>query len=333
MIKFSIILPIYNVDKFLQDSLESLLCQDISEKEYEIICVNDGSSDSSANIVRRYMENHSNIILIEQKNAGVSAARNKGFDMASGEYVWFVDPDDMITSNCLGKIYSEMKKADAQIFELEYRTCEESSRFSQEIIDFKIDGENKPGSSGSGWLSVCLSDYLRENHILWNEKLNYGEDYLWAFQTKYRKHNSIYTNTALYIYRQRQDSAMHAHDPNKTRKHMEDMVELRLSYGKEYKRLAAENLDTGIYQEIRRRQQLCSESAMFNLMKLRLPAKQLNLEINKLCDAGVYPYGYLTWNFMCEKPINPLKYRVFTFLFSFEPYYRFICMLYRRVRR
>ena len=85
--KLSIIIPVYNSEKYINNCLESLLAQEMLANEYEIIIVNDGSTDSSGLIVRNYTERHSNIHLFNQKNKGVGAARNRGIELAKGDYI------------------------------------------------------------------------------------------------------------------------------------------------------------------------------------------------------------------------------------------------------
>lgn len=101
---FSIILPVYNVEKYLEECLDSLLEQDINKNEYEIICVDDGSTDSCPQILDAYAAREPNIIVIHQENMSVSGARNTGIDFAKGKYIWFVDPDDFVIYNVLSKI-------------------------------------------------------------------------------------------------------------------------------------------------------------------------------------------------------------------------------------
>ena len=96
MKKLSIILPVYNVEKFLPDCLDSIYNQDIAEDEFEIIAVIDGSPDNSKAVLLNYSKIHKNITLIEQENSGVSVARNNGLRNATGKYIWFIDPDDLI---------------------------------------------------------------------------------------------------------------------------------------------------------------------------------------------------------------------------------------------
>lgn len=97
---FSIIVPVYNTGKFLANCLDSLLEQDIPRSEYEIICVNDGSTDNSLSILQEYARNNENVVVVDKHNEGVSVARNVGLDHAKGEYVWIIDSDDWIVRNC-----------------------------------------------------------------------------------------------------------------------------------------------------------------------------------------------------------------------------------------
>lgn len=333
MVKLSIILPIYNVEKFVGDCLDSLYAQDLPENEYEIVCVIDGSPDNSQMVIEQYMKIHSNIKLIVQANQGVSVARNVGLENSCGRYVWFVDPDDIITSNCFKKIFNELEKNHADIFELQYRTCEENYKFVPEVVEFQIDGANKEGSSGSGCLSICRKQYLLENSIVFSEELSYGEDYLWAFQTKYRKHRSIYTNEALYVYRQRSTSAMNVNNPLKTRKHMDDMMRLYHMYGIEFKRCEKENMGAVVLENINRRRQQCIEATLICLLKLRLPRAEIKKKLLELQSIGAYPYKFMLWNLLEKEKGHSLKVKVFTFLFPIKCYYLLLCDLYRIVKK
>ena len=105
MYKISVIVPVYNVEKFLAQCLESLVLQ--TYKNLEIIIVDDGSSDNSYKIYKKYAKSDSRIQIIKQKNAGVSAARNTGLASATGEYVHFIDSDDYIDID----YYEKMLKA------------------------------------------------------------------------------------------------------------------------------------------------------------------------------------------------------------------------------
>ena len=91
-VKVSIIVPIFNVDKYLEACLDSLICQTL--KDIEIICVNDGSTDNSLEILNQYQGKEKRLKIFSQENKGVSAARNLGLQIAKGDYILFVDADD-----------------------------------------------------------------------------------------------------------------------------------------------------------------------------------------------------------------------------------------------
>ena len=107
-IKVSIIVPVYNVEKYLAQCLDSLINQTL--KEIEIICVNDGSKDNSAKILTAYAQKYVRIKIINQTNQGLSAARNNGISVATGEYIGFVDSDDWVDIDFYKKLYSAGKK-------------------------------------------------------------------------------------------------------------------------------------------------------------------------------------------------------------------------------
>lgn len=102
--KLSIILPVYNVEPYIERCIESIENQDISLDDYEIIIVNDGTPDDSMRIVNRLQHQYGNIIVISKENGGLSSARNMGLCYASGDYVWFIDSDDYIDPNVLSAI-------------------------------------------------------------------------------------------------------------------------------------------------------------------------------------------------------------------------------------
>lgn len=113
MAKISVIVPVYNVEKFLEKCLNSIVDQTF--KDLEIICVNDGSPDNSIEILNRFAEKDSRIKIISQENAGLSAARNTGMQAANGDYISFVDSDDWLDLNFYEKLYEAAEKYDADI--------------------------------------------------------------------------------------------------------------------------------------------------------------------------------------------------------------------------
>lgn len=115
MIKISIIVPVYNVEKYLNRCVDSLLNQDIDKNQYEIILIDDGSPDRSGIMCDEYSQKYSNIHVVHKTNGGLADARNAGLDVAQGKYIMFVDSDDFIKENVLQKILSVAEHYNTEI--------------------------------------------------------------------------------------------------------------------------------------------------------------------------------------------------------------------------
>ena len=103
MVEISVIIPVYNVEGYLEECLESVVNQ--SFNDLEIICINDGSTDNSLDILNKYAKMDDRIIIINQENKGLGAARNVGLDNANGDYIYFIDSDDYLELNALNELY------------------------------------------------------------------------------------------------------------------------------------------------------------------------------------------------------------------------------------
>lgn len=154
--KVSVIIPVYNVEKYLRRCLDSVVNQ--TYKDIEVILVNDGSPDNSKEICEEYVAKYSNIQLINQKNAGLGAARNTGLQYITGNAVTFVDSDDWLELDAIEYYVASMKKSDADIVvtqmirKKEYFSNEgtNGTTIKEEVLNqeqfakkyFKIDGNN-----------------------------------------------------------------------------------------------------------------------------------------------------------------------------------------------
>lgn len=118
MVKVSVIVPVYNVENYIQKCLETLANQTL--KDIEIILVDDGSTDDCANIIKEYIKEHTNMQYYHKENGGLSDARNYGFKYANGKYVAFLDADDYVKENCYEKLYQKAKKEDSDMVECNF---------------------------------------------------------------------------------------------------------------------------------------------------------------------------------------------------------------------
>ena len=119
--KITVIIPVYNVEIYLADCLDSVLQQTLNE--IEIICINDGSSDNSLEILKEYARKDSRIIIISQENKGLGSARNRGLEVATGEYVAFLASDDWVDNNYYEKLYNTAKKYNSEIACAGFKRC------------------------------------------------------------------------------------------------------------------------------------------------------------------------------------------------------------------
>lgn len=116
----SIIIPVYNSESFIPKCLDAILNQK-TKYDYEVICINDGSKDHSGEILKQYQEKYpERLIVFEQENQGISAARNKGIELAHGEYIGFIDNDDTVTPNYIEQILHRAKETEADIVQCGY---------------------------------------------------------------------------------------------------------------------------------------------------------------------------------------------------------------------
>lgn len=134
MIQLSIIVPIYNVEQYIAQCLDSVYHQDIPEEEYEVICVNDMSPDNSRDTVIAYQKDHANLYLIDHEvNKKLGGARNTGIRAARGKYILFLDSDDMLAQNCLKKLIGEMDAHDDEYIHFNYIEFFEDGTFGPEL--------------------------------------------------------------------------------------------------------------------------------------------------------------------------------------------------------
>ena len=143
----SVIIPVFNSQDYLYDCLDSVVNQDI--ENIEIICVNDGSTDKSKEVLNSYASLDKRVVIIDQLNKGAGFARNAGLKIAKGQYVYFLDSDDMIDSDCFSKLLRSCKKynSDICIFkrrDLNLSTLEFNS--PKDTLNLSILSKNKVGS-------------------------------------------------------------------------------------------------------------------------------------------------------------------------------------------
>lgn len=213
LMKLSIIIPVYNVEPWIERCLESIYLQNIDEKDYEVVVVNDGSTDQSIAIVEEFATSRSNIRVVHQDNQGLSAARNTGLRHAKGEYVWFFDSDDSIEPFTLKTLltYAIDERLDVLCFGL--NLMYDDGRKEQYPISYKEGVMNgsafmvNVGMPPAAWCALYRRDFLAKNNLQFMVGVLH-EDQEFTPRAYYLAKRIEYVPAIVYNYSQREGSIM-----------------------------------------------------------------------------------------------------------------------------
>lgn len=209
MEKVSLIIPVFNSDKYLEECLNSIISQNYCN--YEVILINDGSTDESKKICENYVKSDSRVRLINQKNQGVSIARNVGIKEATGDVIMFIDSDDILEDNALTFILDNFKQNDMLCFGYTamFKNCK-NVVINDSIIKDKKEIENKillnDKIGGYLWNKCFKASIIKKNNILFDINLHYCEDLIFVIDYLKYCNNITYINKSLYFYRMRKSS-------------------------------------------------------------------------------------------------------------------------------
>lgn len=218
-ILLSYIVPVYNTRTYLSKCLESLLNQGLQPDEFEVLVIDDGSTDGSREEVASWAEIHPQAHLITQANAGVSAARNHALDQAQGRYVQFVDSDDYLEDGMMASLLQRAVDEDLDVLQFNFKIVNPDGS----IIPAKEDGTTTPVMKGVEflehhrltpyvWRFLVRRDYLEEHHWRFNTSLIVCEDGALITEFMLAATRMAYSDDAPYCYVNRGDSAMHNPD-------------------------------------------------------------------------------------------------------------------------
>ena len=211
--RVSIIVPVYNVSQYITKCLDSIYGQ--TYKNIELILVDDCGSDDSMTIVHDYLASHVSIdvrIISHQKNRGLSAARNSGMEKASGEYVYFLDSDDYITSDCIEALVKPLnnKKYDVVVGDYQYSNGKKSDL---KLHNEELSGQQILDSYADGlwyvmaWNKLCRKDFLLDKNLTFEEGYLH-EDVIWSFKLACKAQSMYVINNVTYNYLVRSSSIM-----------------------------------------------------------------------------------------------------------------------------
>ena len=229
MIKYSFIVPVYNTEKYLKKCLDSLVNQ--TYKDFEIIVINDGSTDKSSSIISKYQKKYKNIIVIDKENEGLSMARNRGVQKSSGKYIIFVDSDDYVSNKLLEEV--DKKIDDSDILRFQIATEDEGytkiNEYHEEGFESMCGYDAFKNLSSyhfvePAWCYVIRKNYYIENKFSFKKGV-YHEDFGLIPYVIYKARKVKSIDFIGYYYIQRNGSIMNNNDYKKTVKKAFDMLE------------------------------------------------------------------------------------------------------------
>lgn len=206
MPKVSIIVPVYNVEKYIEKCLNSLVNQTL--KDIEIIIVNDGSTDNSKSIIDKYFSKYNNLIkIVEEKNQGLSGARNNGLKVATSNYVMFVDSDDYVESNMVAEMYNEILNQKADVVICGINVVDQNEKLISQTFPNKYEKYDFITQMIFGNLSACNKiikrNILNDNSLLFRNNVWYEDiDFSFKLFLKAKKMCILPKNLYNYLYRQ-----------------------------------------------------------------------------------------------------------------------------------
>ncbi len=220
--KISVIVPIYNVERYLKNNIESIINQNIN---MEVICVDDGSTDNSADIIKKYLQVDDRVKLFQKENGGVGSARNYGLKQATGKYVIFIDGDDYIEDNCLEVIFNT---AEQEKLDIVQGCCKKVDEAGNYISGSLNEGIVNVGGCYSGhewliekklfvtvWLYLFRREYLIKNNLCFYEDI-YHEDTEFTPRAIFFADKIKAIELCFYNYVQRDSSFMHTFNIQKS---------------------------------------------------------------------------------------------------------------------
>lgn len=297
--KLSILIPLYNKEKYIERCLESLLDQDISPNEYEIIVVDDGSKDSGALIVQNYAKKNSNIQLISQQNQGPSAARNKCLEAAKGDYLYFLDADDYLATNVLNSLLEIGARHDLEILEFNTRQITEGTileslpKNTQDVSIDIMDGITYIAENdfrNEAWRYFVKKELLTDTGIKFIEGTLY-EDAIFTASLFLKANRMAKVNMEIHRYVVVENSIVTSKDPAHNLKFIHGMVYAIEHFHGLIKGLNSSHVNYHkVVKKLKGRQQAFVFALIIRTIKYRLLSfKDLNKILSKLNTLEVYP--------------------------------------------
>ncbi len=228
---FSVIIPMYNVEQYIERCLQSVFDQDFLDENYEIVIINDGSPDNSESKARSYCEGRTNVKIISQENKGLGGARNTGIENAIGDYLIFLDSDDWLINDCFKTLSENLTKENI----IEFSVVIKDDNSTLDTIDFPntdiksgVDYYFEHPTINSACNKIYKRTFLQEHELFFKERI-YGEDIQFNSRVFYFAESIKSISNQLIVFYQSAKSITRNQDEKGKIKYLNDLEEVIFS--------------------------------------------------------------------------------------------------------
>ena len=329
--KLSVIIPLFNSGHFLSRCIGSLLNQDIDTKEYEILIINDGSTDNSLNIALEFADKHPNVFVHNKANGGVGSARNKGMSLAIGEYIYFIDPDDYILANVFKTILDEAKSNSLDILTFLSKTTTYSNALKlspqtniPEIsqISNGIDYIANNRYQNEVWWYIIKRSFIENSGIKFIED-RWMEDAIITPQLFLRAKKMAKLSLDVHRHIIVEGSAMKSKEPEHYLKVIDDNRNAAMVFESLINDLNKNHANPDCIKRLRIRQQSFVFFMMVRMLKSAISLNRVQAVMNELSSTGAYPM-----NRFVSEDYKGLNYTILTRLFNNKRLFYFLFKIF-----
>jgi glycosyltransferase involved in cell wall biosynthesis len=329
--KLSIIIPFYNAERHIEKCLYSLLNQNLNEQDYEIILIDDGSTDNGKIITESYIKNLKNVAIYSQKNIGLGASRNVGIEIAKGDYIYFIDSDDYIAFNMLGVLLKHLETFELELIGFKSLSTSKLDLFQSQTIDTNVNFEIVSGAEFCAnsehflvqvWWYIIKRDLLITTGIRFSEG-RFLEDGPFTFRLFLETNRMLYLPLDIHRYFKVDDSIMNKTDSNHLEKLIDDYKYLIHDFNSQINDILNKKNPKllGVIKKIQFWSDVNVYMLFYRFIKVNWSVKKIDNVLNEFNAIGAYPLTCFIGN-----KYNSTKHKWITFLFNKK--YLFYFLLY-----
>lgn len=331
MVKLSYVVPVYNVEAYVRSCLKSLYAQGLSEDEFEVVCVNDGSTDTSLQILEDFQRDHGNMTIKTIPNGGLSNARNTGVGIARGEYIFFIDSDDYIAENTVKPLLELAMEKQTDMLYFDFIRADADNLKQARYYELGDHPEVLPGKeyyakyypNNGAWLFLIRRAFMVDKQVYF-EVGRFAEDGMFSVLSTSKADKVMYCHADVYRNVKRENSIVTRQDDAHLRKMVDDFayaVEYFTRFVEEEESHPSAISDQYI-KHLKERRNQYAFFMMIRMVRSTMSRKERNEVLQRLREKGCYPNGGLPKSY-------GKKYVPLSKLFQVPILFDLVCVVYR----